>query len=263
MHVRVADLSNFDEELALEESVTIGDLKSIVSERFSFDTAPCLVFSEDHREMSDRDPVFPDGCPSCPFYVFYSQAVYHEKAYPAVDGAFRFPATRFARADDDFAADIVRRPFGLGRMFEFPRSLDGFPPDFVPQRAFRLRSPPASSSDDADSPDIDIDTESDSDAIWRMGARRAAGHPVLLYARRWDDGGPDDFDGGEGSEEEEQRTAETRMAGISVDLTSDDTATVQRLARLGFDPRDVVQVYVACGRDEAVTQQCLLSGGFR
>jgi hypothetical protein len=252
MRVRVADLTNFDEEIEIPESTNIGDLKAIVSARFGFDPNRVLVFSTDHLEHPDSEVILADPSLSPPFYVFYDQKVYGEKSYPSVEGAFPFPPTRFGKLPVRHLPE-----FGMGWQRNY--LID-------PINRLRFR-PPSGSSDseqELDGSEMDIDD-------LRAVPHPLSGLPLLLYARSIEDGPPEGFpdlyidDPREDSDEEEpiMTGVEIRFGGVTVVLQPDDAERVERLAGLGFDPAIVAQVYEACGRDENLTQQCLLDGGFR
>jgi hypothetical protein len=108
-------------------------------------------------------------------------------------------------------------------------------------------------------------SDSDDDAIYdpeilRELRRRIGRRPFLLLTAAPDDVA-DDWLGDDSGDE--ATPGEFRVEGTAILLNGEDAERVRRLAGLGFNPAIVAQVYEACGRDEAVTQQCLLSGGFR
>jgi hypothetical protein len=251
MRVRVADLTQFNEEIEVRQGCTIAELKSIVSDRFSFDTSDCSVFTEDQRCLADSDAIPSD---SCPFLVFYSRKIYRDKAFPAIEDAFQFPSTRFGRfsvrPSDNFPDDGRRRAF-----FDFG------------DRIIRTGLPSGSSDSDDDGPyDPDLDQEELHRRIQGirgmpllLSAAAREGIPGEAYVEQFLDSFHDESDEGE----QTVQVGALPLEGATIVLNAEDIEPVRRLAGLGFSPGIVAQVYEACGRDEAVTQQCLLSGGFR
>jgi hypothetical protein len=151
-------------------------------------------------------------------------------------------------------------------------------PDFAAAHLFdpgndqvlRIRQPSGSSDyDDEDFEGEEMDPEELRMHIQHF--RRTGGSQLVLYARPLEDATTETYGDqyleqmhDESDEEEQQRhPGEIPYEGMSVGFPPEDLERMARLARLGFEPGIVAQVYEACGRDEALTQQCLMSGGFR
>jgi hypothetical protein len=255
MNVRVADLTNFDAHIDLPPFQKIADLKAIVRDQFSIDTTHCLVFLN-QREMRDSDPIEGD----CLFYVFYDQKVYGERSYPTVEGALQLDRPRFAslpNSPPEFPLDAMRprqpnlhgRSFEEGSDYDILGSEDEMPDDF----------------------DFDFDGDPDVAMLREIAVRGSA-----LFLTNSDDIATDDLLDGDllegdltlldddGHEEElRPRPEDGGLEEFTVALTPEEIEVIRRLSRLGFHPHVVVQVWDACGRDERLTEECLMSGGFR
>lgn len=57
-------------------------------------------------------------------------------------------------------------------------------------------------------------------------------------------------------EEEHQQLRE-----LNIELTQQDEEAIDRLMQIGFDRMTIIQVYIACDRDEEATTNCLISMG--
>jgi len=249
MKLKVADPSRtLNSVVEVPRGITVGELKCFVQDNLSYDTSDCLVFGHNRIPWADSQPITVEDHS---VFVFYNRKTFTEKSYPSIDSAFSFPSSRFGNFQDDF----------------------GFPP-------FPGGSPSVDLLiDESDYDPSDEDSPADDDRpgqrILRIRALRRRLEQLheaiaLRRGRQLPMGldGDEDLVAGrrllteglaEESEGEEEERANTEATEIT--LTSDEQAAVRRLHALlqRLDFSTVVQVYLACDRDEGQTQQCLLS----
>jgi hypothetical protein len=282
MKVRIADLSGQPQTIDVPASISILNLKEIIQERNLFDSSSCRVFSAG-TELKETDLVPSDGT-TIPLLVFYNDKLFPEKSYPSVDNAFPFPESRFGRVGGarppnqrNFPFHRSRfHPFPLERLrrfeleggFEFTRGLAESGPLRDLSDGIRLLSglvhpdpEPESDSGDVDLPPpdpADDQPNPESDGSDEDGIPAAADMDLALDFQFVRDHPDFDLAFDSDSDESNPRT-NIAIAGVQVDLTPEQQAAVVRFRGLGFEDDIIVQVFEACGRDENVTHQCLLS----
>jgi hypothetical protein len=125
MKIRCADPGAFTAEVPLKRGSTIADLKSVLESEFKFDAQPCSVFTCG-REWKDTE-IIRQKREDPRLFVFVNRDRYYEKSYPTVEGAFRFPNTRFGKAPARGPAD------------DPPIDPADFPMEPPPERVIRRR----------------------------------------------------------------------------------------------------------------------------
>jgi hypothetical protein len=250
--VRVADVAGFRGSVTLDEGSTIRDLKAAVQKSLSFDSGRCLVYTQG-KKLLDTEVITREKTESC-LFVFYDLRTYGEKSYRTMDVFDRIAFRSLHRRDDL----IFQRP-PIGTFFS------GDMPELM-----RARDWPDAITSGSDYEDFDGDSSEDFEnermphlreaiqarraLMFELGDHRLHGHLEMDMSENEVVPGEE-----EDLAEETETHAELVVDGVTIDLTPEEDQTVRRLVVMGFDYSTVVQVYFACGKDEEVTHQCLLS----
>jgi hypothetical protein len=275
MLVRLLDFRSFDQTLDLPDDITAAQLREILLSEFQYDISYAALYHEG-REILPGAKLFSSQFTSNNVIVLFNSRIFPGKSYPKVDQAFRFfpsryqeffyegvqlddseppPRTnpsegaaarhrqfvndRWERADIDpenFFARIGRLPGAMG--LREPRGVAGLPRDFDLLREdaemFLGRQPPAGLNAPLGAFDLGI----------RAG--RGLALPVLR------------------DRQQQAGLEELRILfGVpdDVEFSAEEFQALIRLEASGMDRRTILGTYLACDRNEAVTQDCLMSMG--
>jgi hypothetical protein len=103
MKIRCADPSSFTAEVTLKRGSTIADLKHQLQVEFNFNSASCSVLTG-AKEWKDDETIRLKKNDSR-LFVFLDRERYYDKSFPAVEGAFHFPHSRFGKPPVQRIAD--------------------------------------------------------------------------------------------------------------------------------------------------------------
>jgi hypothetical protein len=239
MEVRVLDMQGFDERLTLPADITASDLRELIHASFSYDVSGTSLY---HAGL-ELPPNLPIQLKSSSTIVLFNSRIFPQKSYPKVDQAFSFLPSRF----HEFAFNASLKE-DVEPVPEVRRNDQG--PSVIEELRRRLR-----------------------DAV------ELEGLPIMFPSDGWAELSA--LYGLEGFSMEDAlptvgRTAEQRMRtgghsreelramyGVpgNVELSRADFQALRRLESCGMDRQTIASVYIACDRNEAMAQNCLMSMG--
>jgi hypothetical protein len=233
MFVRVLDLQSFDETLEIPDDLTVSELRDLIHLMFHYDVSSASFF-HNGAELPADGSLSPGSLGELPLVVLFNSRIFPEKSFPKVDQAFRFFPSRYQEFafTTSFAEDVEPS----GRHAGSARRAAARDPDPIPLGLF-----------DADAPNDGLGLrermESNLARIHaslqgRIAAIRQTQQRILLS--------PEDLRAMYGLPEE-------------VQLTPADILALRRLDGSGVDRPTIASVYIACERNEALAQSCLMS----
>jgi hypothetical protein len=253
MKLRLLDLQSFDETVEVPDRFPVSALRDLVQLTFGYDLS-CTSIFHGGRELAPDGALVSEELRACPLVTLFNSRIFPQKSYPKVDHAFRFFPSRY----QEFAfvasfAEDAEPPGRHGGGARRAAARDSEPGRVPADRAF--------SQGDGE------------EGARRAGHRRAAGgladahahleaslqelrqveEQILIARRRL-----------LMAEEPRPRAAaeDIRAAyGLpdEVELTRADFQALRRLEGSGVDRPTIASIYIACDRNEAVAQNCLMS----
>jgi hypothetical protein len=241
MQVRVVDMQGFDESLTIPDNFTVSDLQDLIHLSFQYDVSSVTFYHNGHELSPDLPLSACQFTTSAPIVLFNSR-IFPQKSYPKVDLAFRFFPSRYqefafnasfadgqepsARAQPESPGAIIREVrrqlLNTGGNYE---ALSAFLGDSVFE----------------DSPELGEwvvpEPVQRLPIVPQRGQRRQRTR-LLVEDQRAAYGVPDD-----------------------VELSGADFQALRRLEASGVDRPTIASVYIACDRNEAMAQNCLMSLG--
>lgn len=228
--VTVCDFQGFQKEVPFCDGACACDLVDLLKGEYPMDSTELYRFQ---RPIHGDNPV--TGLAENNRVAMLNSKLIREKSYPKVDGALRFFGSRFqehfseVRFGEDSGNAMKRRreafegmPAGPVRDL-FHAGLEGSEDNFDVEIRRQTAPEPRQNHEDGD------------------------GDTILERLRRI-------------MGEENHGNEEPNLEVLGYPLSPEDTEVVRRLRRgTPLDLPTVAQVYIACDRDESLTEACLLS----
>jgi hypothetical protein len=255
MELRLLDLQSFDQILAIPDNFPVSELRGLIEETFGYDVS-CTSLFHAGAEIPIDGSLKSEELGESPTIILFNSRIFPQKSFPKVDHAFRFFPSRYQEFSftTSFAEDLEPsgRHSGGSRRTAIRDSESLSPRSIPPDRAF-------SQLDDGMGDEIAwaslftrpdaVRAATQAQLQARLAELRLMEERILVAEELRQPAGrapPEDV---------------RAMYGLpdQVQLTRADFQALRRLEGSGVDRQTIGSIYIACDRNEAMAQNCLMS----